>query len=616
MGEKRPREEETQTKEAMRCSGEAWITESLLQTSTSLQVRNFYCGLCFTEIVDPVDLHADNDESKDKEKCFACKECALQLRELLHGSRESSLQCPLCYESINAMLLDRLFQDESPHSSCFQAELGKARNVSCLGTSIEAASTSSTCGACEKVASSMFCLQCGFALCTECQSTMHSNKCFQHHKLVPLELAARVAPKKCPLHQSHNLDLFCFDCQRAGCVLCCFSGEHKGHDVSPICEAAAKAKSIVADAVVDAQKQASDAKLGKEKLLDCVRDFETAVGKTQQSVSEGFAKLKKILETREEELKVYLRDKISPTLQTLKQGVETSVALEKQATRGLEKLEALKNEEPTVLAHLVQPFQYHLKSMHHLSTHLQNALEKLLQETRSKLIEEKLVEEIVGCFSMNSLHAEGKDAYERFLKNLQHIGNFSYQNEVSEVEANEEEANESPSFLKANSVLGTSGSPADPFLLPPSIFSSRKMYSEKHPVFSEDANIKPLFLADTHAPIISDYPEKDISPSISSMGRTILGSSHTAVGSSSSLSILPSTHPRVRPLLTPSVATHLSPSGTFVAQDAVANSGSTAAKPSIFSATSLNTLSLQSAKVSGVKEQRSRKEHSGLENVF
>lgn len=612
MGEKRPRDEGIETKEGMRCSGEAWITESLLQISTSLSVRNLYCGLCFTEIVDPVDLHGDNHELKEKEKCFACKECVLQLRELLRGSGESSLECPLCYESINVLLLDRLFQDESSNSSCFHAELEKARNFSCVGTSIEAASTSNTCGACEKVASSMFCLQCGFALCTGCQSTMHSKKCFQHHTLVSLELAARVAPKKCPLHHSHNLDLFCFDCQCAGCVLCCFSGEHKGHDVSPICEAAAKAESIIADAVTAAQKRANDAKVGKEKLLDCVRDFESAVEETQQSVSEGFAKLKKLLETREEELKVYLRDKISPSLQALKQGVETSVALEKQATRGMEKLEALKREEPTVLAHLVQPFQYQLKSMHHLTTQLQNTVEKLLQETRSKLMEEKLIKDIVGCFSMNSLHTEGKDAYERFLKEIQCIGSFSHPNALTEVESRKEEAKESPSLIKVNSALVTSSSPVSPFLLPSSIFSSNKMHSEKYSGFTEDANLKPLYMADTLAPIIPDAPKSDITPSIYSTGRTLLGSTHNVTASSSSLGTLP----RVLPLVTPSVATHLSPSDTFVAQDAVANSGSTTMKSSIFSATYLNTLPLQSVKMVGVKEHRSRKEQSGLENVF
>lgn len=618
MGEKRAREEDEQREEPLRSSkGEAWITDSFLSDSVSLPDKKIYCGLCFNPMTDPVELHSTINESKKEKKCFACKECILQHRDLLRGGSGSTLECPLCRKTVHILDLDELHEETASSLSCTATALENARNFSSITSSGNALSFK-TCGACEKAVSQVFCVQCGFALCLECQSSMHSKKCFQHHEVVPLERVARARPAKCPVHDSHHLDLFCFDCQCTGCVLCCFSGEHKGHNVIPLCEAAVQAESIISEAIVTAEKRAGGAAAEKEKLLNCVKDFETAVEETCQNISQSFAQIQIILQSREEELKSQLHHKISPTLMELRNGVEMSIALETQASREVEKLEGLKKEGETVLAHLMMPFQQYLIGMTQLTTDLQSSLDTMIEETRTKLNSRTLIENIVGKFSMDSLPSGDSDAHNQFLQTLRRIGTFSIPDKevIQTGEEKEEEVQAAGTSLQKHSAPLTITSVPKPFPFSDSSFPiTHKFRTEKLSLYAETGNSTPLVLKDgisTNIPV----PGRSATSSRSLKSNTLCVPTINITPAHSSPSMLSSADPQTQASGACRSVSHLSLSNMFAEKGEEVNSQSGTPNGTIFSASSLNILRFPESKKDELPNSFSRKEFAGLENVF
>lgn len=618
MGVKRAREDEEGKKEPVRCSGaEAWITESFLRDSISLPAKTFYCGLCFNPMVMPVELHPNANDSQEK-RCLACKECVLQRKELLRGAGKSLFDCPLCRESVNIFLLEQLQEGNSSHSSILPTGLDSARNFSCIGSTVDASSSFKTCGACEKVASHVFCMQCGFALCRECQSTMHSKKCFQHHEVVPLELAGRAAPSKCPIHESHHLDLFCFDCQCTGCVLCCFSGAHKGHHVTPLCEAAAKAESIISSAMLAAKKRANDAALEKKKLSDCVRDFKAEVEETREKISGSFAQIKKTLESREEELISELEAKISPNLRALQQGVETSAALEAQGINELDKLEFLKKEGQTALAHFMIPLQQHLKEMEELTSDLQNTLDTMIDRTRTKLNTKTLVEKIAGKFSMGSSPSDGNDTYKQFLDDILHIGNFSFPHDAAKVEERkEEESQDRKDSIRSGTGPISASLLSKPFSLVSSPLSTTpKLNSEKRSDQSEAGHLFPVVPSDTMSTVIPAPLESSTISTISFQANPRHALGHSVTTAPIPLSMLSSVPPQTQPSGTSSSTSHFSFRDPLATKSEIVKPPPCSSIANIFSSTSLNVLRCPNAKMSELQESSSKKDFSGLENVF
>ncbi len=89
------------------------------------------------------------------------------------------------------------------------------------------------CDGCKKLDAKNYCVECAVSLCETC-SAAHSNlPMTRSHKVVSLsekegsQVYMRALPTYCDNHTEKQLELFCYDCNKAYCVLCLV--DHKIH---------------------------------------------------------------------------------------------------------------------------------------------------------------------------------------------------------------------------------------------------------------------------------------------------------------------------------------------------------------------------------------------------
>ena len=163
--------------------------------------------------------------------------------------------------------------------------------------------THPTCGICEEAPGSVDCLVCGFSICEGCQSSVHAKGRYRQHKVVPIGEIAKVAPRRCPFHPTHNLDLYCRKCIAPVCVLCSFSADmHKGHDVVPLEEMAKETGHSIDHAISFLTRLVERS----EHVGGWVTSQEASVSEKCESVVRSiqthFSSLRKALDDREAEL--------------------------------------------------------------------------------------------------------------------------------------------------------------------------------------------------------------------------------------------------------------------------------------------------------------------------
>ena len=112
-----------------------------------------------------------------------------------------------------------------------------------------------------------YCVQCGFLVCKECANTIHAKGKFKRHEVMaemksssagasgrtttigtnPADIGggiksdttnnnAKTVAANCSVHERYPIELYCGTCQTAICLMCHYSGDHRGHDVTDLKE--------------------------------------------------------------------------------------------------------------------------------------------------------------------------------------------------------------------------------------------------------------------------------------------------------------------------------------------------------------------------------------------
>ncbi|XP_078073535.1 E3 ubiquitin-protein ligase TRIM39-like [Mustelus asterias] len=114
-----------------------------------------------------------------------------------------------------------------------------------------------------------------------------------------------------------KLKLFCHHHQRAICVVCSVSQEHKGHTISPIKEATGQYKEMLQKAVAALQKQMDEAcKSQKEEETDIKTLKQQAEG-LRKNIASKFDQLHQFLHREQQELEIKLAQRKNVLLQKI-----------------------------------------------------------------------------------------------------------------------------------------------------------------------------------------------------------------------------------------------------------------------------------------------------------
>jgi hypothetical protein len=146
------------------------------------------------------------------------------------GDNNEISQCPFCKKgftdtSVNIALLSFLTAPTQPPVQKRQKLIKAAPR--------------GTCDECEddaKNPADVYCDECKFNLCNECNKFIHGTPKRKNHIVVPWSAEIDNSCIKCLVHPNHDLELVCVKCDmEMVCVLCCsFSGLHSTHDVVPV----------------------------------------------------------------------------------------------------------------------------------------------------------------------------------------------------------------------------------------------------------------------------------------------------------------------------------------------------------------------------------------------
>eukprot|EP00796_Vickermania_ingenoplastis_P005057 gene5057-3644_t len=404
MGGKRPREDE------MRFSGEAWISGNFTGTHQQ-QLPRYFCPLCFSsEMEKPVLFHPMSNSPRS---CLACQNCVRFLQRI-GEQQELEIECAVCNNrrvSIADLNADR------------EATEKELLNCNNFCAAVNNNPTGRPCGACEHGKAQNYCLQCGFALCTGCKDSMHSQKCFQHHTVVPTSEVLSI-PEKCEEHPGQTKDLFCKACRCTGCVLCCFSGKHRGHEAAPVCEVAAMTTECVANAIRSSKEMASSARDRKEQLHQCRRSFQKAVKSRQLCISESFEQMRKALDEREAELQNELQDSTQLLLSNFDCHAQLCDDIEQRCSKDTESFSALLGGGESVLAHILVPFQHNDSTQQRLRLKNMDSVSRWIDKTENMRIKNDF-DNVLGKFSLRRSDQTAEE-YDKFLDRLRSLGQIVY----------------------------------------------------------------------------------------------------------------------------------------------------------------------------------------------
>lgn len=153
------------------------------------------------------------------------------------------------------------------------------------------------------------CNDCANFLCGSCDSAHQYMRCFENHKVVPLEemrrSEERVAihkPLFCRVHASENLKYFCFNCQVPVCNDCLLY-EHKGaeHNYEIISDAEQRMKKEVQGLMTEARTKFEYCEKTTSNLDQSLQEIQVQYETTRDAINENYAALKSILDNCREE---------------------------------------------------------------------------------------------------------------------------------------------------------------------------------------------------------------------------------------------------------------------------------------------------------------------------
>lgn len=260
--------------------------------------------------------------------------CAAHLSTL--GS-QGQLACPVCGDLSEASLrVDRTLQVVvDVHRERVQSLNG--------GDDVVQTSSAPLCGFCEEKPATRHCIQCAGVLCEECEKTSHSKGFFKSHTVVDLgnqdaktEKSVWSARMLCDDHAEEKLQFYCLDCRKPVCAHCLILGEHKGHQNTPIDQAAETGKDTLT-AWVEKLKQRM---IAADELLDRLRSEE-------QEVQRGAEAQRNIINTELDHLRELIETKRKQLLsKSALEEKQKRVTLQNQ----VERAEAVRNDSSSLVS--------------------------------------------------------------------------------------------------------------------------------------------------------------------------------------------------------------------------------------------------------------------------
>ncbi|KAG5490025.1 hypothetical protein JKF63_00144 [Porcisia hertigi] len=168
--------------------------------------------------------------------------------------------------------------------------------------SAPAASASPMCSVCDEAKATCACIQCDFGMCDACHTATHTKGGFRQHEVVTVEQASQRCHLKCPRHAGMALDLFCDTCSTCVCVTCCFGGAHRGHEVFPLADVAARTAETLTQLSAELATLQGDAGATRTELTSLWPAYESRVVRVRTEIQQCFASLRQILQDREDGL--------------------------------------------------------------------------------------------------------------------------------------------------------------------------------------------------------------------------------------------------------------------------------------------------------------------------
>jgi hypothetical protein len=169
------------------------------------------CGLCFSILQEPATLPC---------KHSFCMKCIRgKLDKAGAGDGYTCLLCANHYPNLNSKTVGDYF-NRALADRVVQLSRGADARPICLW--------------CDEKEANVFCPECLYTLCADCNTAVHKMGRKKSHEVISINdsRSIRNATKKCPEkgHEEYKLEFYCLQCEMLCCAYCLQIGPHKMHD--------------------------------------------------------------------------------------------------------------------------------------------------------------------------------------------------------------------------------------------------------------------------------------------------------------------------------------------------------------------------------------------------
>ena len=177
-------------------------------------------------------------------------------------------------------------------------------------TSVQEKNVAQFCDLClveKEVYATSFCVECGEHLCETCSKVHRRSKSTTDHKVVGIddkpssEELLKIAKSYCEEHKSKEIDIYCFECKVAACIVC-FAAKHKMHKCTDINESGELFKKQLSDDVVEIVKCIAQRKKKMGGLAEDKRKFLDSLSTAVREISKRYNELRSLIDLHQKQL--------------------------------------------------------------------------------------------------------------------------------------------------------------------------------------------------------------------------------------------------------------------------------------------------------------------------
>jgi len=151
----------------------------------------------------------------------------------------------------------------------------------------------------------VYCVECRQKLCRDCEEYHQKFKVTRRHKTLEVRNQAfsqQLPLSTCEKHPGKYLEIYCFDCKKPICVMCCISLLHNKHKCSDVNEIADEFREQMAS---DVDKVVAGGDICREMLKKIKKeknDFNEQVAKAEKEIGKKAEQLKQAIDDHKEKL--------------------------------------------------------------------------------------------------------------------------------------------------------------------------------------------------------------------------------------------------------------------------------------------------------------------------